>query len=326
VGRAFGIFLLVVGIGLAAYGLPTSDTGLAGASLGSAALRSEATLSGVNEARDARSVKMKVPKVGSSGATGGADAGYSSTSGQAPMEKLRAAGQAARSIAAGQEAVGSHQTLSQTSKLDLPPAPKPVELAPVTRSAPPTPSVVANARRETAQVGGASDAKTSASTGATAQGSGWKTVVSQTTQPAVSSQDGNGTKVNIPPAPTMPATLSISSGAPAVTSGSRVQNAEIPAGSNNKPDTRQAEAKLDRPFADKSEKVEKPTPKPEPRAQVAQRYTAPVYLGRSPNSGSSSGSSSSGSSAPSRSNNNSEPAKRAFKPQDMWENSRRSGM
>jgi hypothetical protein len=335
VGRAFGLFLLVVGIGLAAYGLPTSETSWpqAGSVAGQAANAPASVVSGSTmidprpAAGETVVPRTSTPRSAQSSQAKTSTAGvanqpveqtkapqYQAPQYQAPMDKLRAAGQVARAIASGQEPEGSHQPLSQTGRLDPPPVPKPVELPQAARIAPPAPSVVAAARRETAPVAELPK-----------PASGWKTVVTQTppaSQAGLPSQTtaaaretGAETPAARAPAPTRAATLSISPGAPGGIAG-----VPVITGSVTPPPTARvlADSTSDAVADPKPARlaVERPTerPQPEGRTRVAQRYTPPVYLGKTQNSGSSSSGGFGGGDSP-----------RRFKAQDMWENNKRNG-
>ena len=302
-GRAFGLFLLVVGIGLAAYGLPSAETNWP------ASTPAAGPASGKNSSgrEPGETVVARTSPAANATAT------QVNGSFQAPMDKLRAAGQAARAIASGQEPEASHLPLSQNGKIDPPPVARAIELSPAARAVPPAPSVVTAARRETA-----------AAAGATASASGWRTVVSQAphapslNQSAAAARDGGsqqaGARAVVGTAPVRTTTVSISSGtssgAPSidsVTSAASGVNADP--NPDLKPEAKSQWAAAEKPSA-------RSQPETPARARLAQRYTPPVYLGRSQNSGSSSSGGSSGNGAP----------RRAFKSQDMWENNKRTGM
>jgi hypothetical protein len=329
VGRAIGLFLLVVGIGLAAYGLPSSEsdrlgrlTGLGAGSAGetSIELTPAATAEDRSRAIEERSrangsstrprnatiapqpaAEAKAsPSVAShtaAGQTTGLDAGAT----VAPMEKLRAAANA-RAQAAAEESVGSLRPLSLTTTAETaPPVPRPVEISPAMRPALPVPSVVTAARREAL-------AKAAPSAGAPSTGkSGW-TTTSVTTASADLASPTRTTTVAIPSA--SKSETNIVKEAAANAAGKLRNNAE------DKP----AKTALPR---DRNDLVESRPAKPLHRTQVAQRLAPPVYLGRpAPSSYTYTPSLSSG--FPSAISNSG--PKQRFRSQDMWENQRRNGM
>ena len=266
-GRAFGVFLLVVGIGLAAYGLPSSDSGAPGVGL-------------PPQTAERGSIDALTPAVPSSRLVPTAE--QATAASVTPMDKLRAA---AQNRFAATESSGSLQTLSQTATPDkAPPVPRPIELAPALQTRPP--SVVTAARRET------SPTKNTA-----------------TKDTAVAAKGGWSTQVTVPPATSPP--LAQQAGLPAPT---RLTSISIA------PTTLHA----GQPTVSS---VAKPAPAADPqpvRRQVAQRPVPPVYLGRT--STSSGGNSGGGGGGNNSGGGNGGSSRSAFRSQDMWESSRRSGM
>jgi hypothetical protein len=330
VGRAIGLFLLVVGIGLAAYGLPTSEADrlakLTGLGPGISREQSvervpEATADDRSRAIEERSRAngaMTRPRNASvapqpmtetktspsvvthtvAGQTTSVDAGAT----VAPMEKLRAAANA-RAQAAAEETVGSLRPLSlSTTAETAPPVPRPVEISSAMRPVLPVPSVVNAARREAS-----ARAVPSAGAPPTAK-SGWTTSVAA--GPA-----GVAT-------PTQLTTIAVPAGPRSETSV--VKEAAVNAGSKTRNDS---EDKQDKAITlrERNELAEAKPSKPAPRVQVAQRHTPPVYLGRpAPSSYTYTYTPSLSSGFPSAVNNSG--PKQRFRSQDMWENQRRNGM
>lgn len=310
-GRAFGIFLLVVGIGLAAYGLPTSETGWPSATAtGPASGQAVVTKPSPSSLGD-----LIIPHSAGHGpgsgpvsAIGPMTAAPTPQGNLAPMDKLRAAGHTARAIASGQEPVGSYQPSSQVSALELPPVPRPVEAPPTVRAAPPAPSVIAAARRETMPLP-AKDARELGKNTAPGASGGWTTVVSQVAPHTKSDPSQGGAKLfadttgsegsnSRVAAPTRAATIAVSSG-------------------DGRDDDRTVTSLQKAPIEIVGKSIKSGLVAELPRLQqLAQRPTPapPVYLGGKSSSGS--GSSGSAGSTP----------KRGFKSQEFWESNRQSGM
>ena len=151
-GRVFGVFLLIFGIGLAAYGLPSTEPEWSPAIEKLTRLPAKA---GEADAADS-------PASTRAGRASGTEAGFKSkpvdrttdprAAGVAPMEKLRAAGQAR--IDADSEPTAIHRPTSTTGKLDsAAPVPTPVEIirpagVPARPPSVAAPPVVAAAKRE----------------------------------------------------------------------------------------------------------------------------------------------------------------------------------
>ena len=333
-GRAIGLFLLAVGIGLAAYGLPSTEpdrigrsSGGGGRSAGESSIERtpEASVDDRSRAVEERSrangaltrMRNTAPSPLAAAAVVSTPASTRSVAGQsaqvqpapavAPMEKLRAAANA-RAQAAADEPVGSLRPLSASTVAEVTAAiPRPVEITAGLRPAIPAPAVIAAARRETSASAGQGSTTARIAVGSSKSNPGW-------TPSVATSAAGPAT-----PAPTRTATITIPSTARSETSMVKkpaVITASIP---DNAADEQLANA-----FAagDRSELAEKPAAK-SPRTQVAQRYSPPVYLGRPvPPSYVFIPSYSSG--YPSAIVNSA--PKRNFRTQDMWDRQRRDGM
>jgi hypothetical protein len=313
-GRAIGLFLLVVGIGLAAYGLPTSDsvatlTGVAATGPGGSAFPMErpspsVTRLGANDALPAyesthrKALPAPTRVVPAVQATVPAAVQEPVTAPQlpviakpapavTPMDKVRAAGQAARG---GRETIDEAVASAQSMRVPAPvavPAPPAARLVPSaapngpTRAATappgapqaaaqmkatvPVPSIVANAKREAeASLG---RPKGAAPAGANAQAAGRFAAPTATTV----------TTGSLPAAPLVPAGADFAK---------RVVAAPGPApapGSLTDPT-----AAADPAIAGRADGDIGPKPRLGNEPRLAQRYSPPVYLGRNSNGPSSS--------------------------------------
>jgi hypothetical protein len=320
VGRAIGLFLFVVGIGLAAYGLPASDAdqpkGIAGQTssyTGASSIERTATADDRARAVEERSrangsmTKLRalvaapqaapqpLQQVASQAQTAQAAPAI------APMDKLRAAA-SERTQAAADETVGTaSQPLSQAA--GTPPVPVPVEVSKTMRSVLQVPAVVAAARKETASA--AARGANQGAAGVNAGSVGWTTT-------------------SVAGAPTQTQTTTVAIPSALRPSPNSVNNVVVADATKAHDEASEKAARL-AAARDRNDNDEAKSAKPAPRTQVAQRYSPPVYLGRpAPPSytftyvpTSSSGSSSGGGSTP---------PKRKFKASEMWENNQRNGM
>lgn len=332
-GRAIGLFLLAVGIGLAAYGLPSTEpdrigrsSGGGGRSAGESSIERtpEASVDDRSRAVEERSrangaltrMRNTAPSPLAAAPVVSAPASTRSVAGQsaqvqpapavAPMEKLRAAANA-RAQAAADEPAGILRPLSASTDAEVRSAiPRPVEITAGLRPAIPAPAVIATARRET-----------SASAG---QGSTARIAVGPSKiTPVWTTSGATSAAALATPAPTRTATITIPS-----TPRSEMSMVKKPAVITTSIPDNAADEQLANASAagDRSELAEKPAAKP-PRTQLAQRHTPPVYLGRPvPPSYVFVPSYSSG--FPSAIVNSA--PRRNFRTQDMWDRQRRDGM
>ena len=324
VGRAIGLFLLVVGIGLAVYGLPTAEPDRMGRSLvggdrsaGETDIERapEASADDRSRAVEERSRANGAPTRGRNVAGSMASetsAGQSVEAAQAiaPMEKLRAAANV-RLQAALDEPVGSLRPLSSGTVAETAPLiPRPVEVPIGMRPAVSAPAVVATARRETSARSGQGATTAHGVAGLSTGKSGWTTSIASNAAGATSTG----------PALTQTATITIPSGPRSETSlVKKPANVEM----NPRSAADELPAKL--PLAgDRSDPAENPPAKPLTRTQVAQRYAPPVYLGRPPSPTFTYTYVPSSSGFPSAIGNSG--PKRKFRTQDMWDRQRRDGM
>lgn len=327
-GRAFGLFLLVIGLGLAAYGLPASETQWPD--------KTTSQLDGVSARSHTTPPAPAAPLITSP--SHGTWTPPSSTaavlskavvqsqalsppSTLAPMDKLRAAGLAARGVASAE---GTATYVPQSATLDAIPRPLEVTSGRATVTAP---AVVTHARREassTAEQATQSQTTQSQTTqsansvhGANSVAGGWKTTVSTPPEqlgPAAAKDIMSGTlEASVKegqPAFTRTAKIALTTPAgaadPTFSATTRLRvdqadSAKVAAAKERAEVKERAEAKVDKERAAE-------------RTRVAQRPTPPVYLGKT---SSSSSANSSGNDAP--------PRRANFKAQDMWERNRRDG-
>lgn len=348
-GRAIGLFLLVVGLGLAAYGLPASDTTWTVGSTANSTSRPAGPAAG-SEGRQAagramersgslprdttgRSTNSQLPTTSgtsaskaSSGSNGGISAGISA--GMAPMDKLRAAAATRNPPASPEpvvrEAVGSMRPMSQHGGLEnLPPIPKPVAVQTTPRPHLPVPSVIAKARREATQPA----AEATAPKGVVASRAGWSTTVAAPPAGTASPRGTDRAVAATVLSPTRTTTLSLmgthagphAGGAkPDMPPAREIAVREVATSEAARTLRGATEGRSPSSGADAagaSTIAEMPAAKPQPgvRTRVAQRYSPPVYLGRAP------------SYVPTYSSSRTVVPSRKFRIQEFWENSQRNG-
>lgn len=325
-GRVFGVFLLIFGIALAAYGLPTtepewnpaierlarpavtaSDPNAAGSPSVTAgpSARSSARSPAMDNGFKSRPVEPRPADRASPQEPAATAVG--------PMEKLRAAGQAR--IGAEGETMAIHRPSSATGKLEGP-VPMPVEVVrPGVPAAAPSvtaPPVVAAARRESALREKPQDMKVSKpASGATSA------VSDRSSVSAGAGAVASGNSISQPTAITKTVTFSLSAGsrpatqlqassaqdgqaAPANPVLERADGGDLSSGKN----APQVEAAKAAPAA-------KPRSEISARQLLSQRYAPPVFLGKV---------------AQQPTITRDAPRQRAFKAQEFWAARQTSGL
>jgi hypothetical protein len=309
VGRAFGIFLLVVGLGLAAYGLPSSETEWPSTL---SAIGDAPPKTGAGEGTSDRKIGLTplapsravAARRSDRSTTERGTASASSETYVAPMDKLRAAGQERANAEA--DAVAIHRPSSVATQLDSISVPKPVEVIPPLLAKPPAPAVVSTARRESALVPkGPVDAAAKPGNIAQARTSPSMPAASNPVAAGSSSSRFNAAATTATAATAATVTLSVSPSYKPSTIGA------VAATISTTP-TPDKPARAAESAAQTVDELAKPTPDHFARQQVAQRYVPPSYLMKPPSGLNASGSGS--------------PPRRSFNSRAFWESSQRLGL